>query len=591
MRILGIHDGHGSSAALLEDGVLRKVVEEERFTRIKADSGFPKQAVDYLVDHYPGELKKLDYVAIASSNHDFSLFATKRYPRFDVKEFLTEEERYWIPTLLEGKELNYVEVMKDYVDFNLSHYPLKSIKDPNDANAIRRLRRDYVGEYLGMPKDKVIFVDHHTCHAHHAYFSSTLRGGVLVFTMDGSGDGTNATVHMVGEDGRLKCLYRTKCCNLGRIYQYITLLLGMKPAEHEYKVMGLAAYAKERHIEEPLKVFKQTYFVDGLEFRARIPIKNHYQYFKQRLEGYRFDAIAGALQRYLEDLLAEWIGNWLRHMGLRNVVFSGGVGLNIKANKRVSEIPEVDDMFVCMAGGDESISIGAAQCLYAKQADPQGLRPILTPYLGPGFDHSDLRTALTHPMIKKQYETIGEVDFDDVAAILAEGKVVSILMGDMEFGPRALGNRSLLADPRNPQVIKVINATIKNRDFWMPFTPSILAERAADYLVNPKGLLSPFMTMAFDSTELGRRDLAAAIHAGDMTVRPQIVTAEAAPLYWALIKAFERRTGVGGVLNTSLNIHGKPIVRTPMDLVNEVLSNQTVTLDYILLEKTLLRRV
>jgi carbamoyltransferase len=273
----------------------------------------------------PAFFSQLDYVAIPSFQVEYNLLATKRYPKFSVRDFLLENDRFWIPVLDEGKKINYVDAMAEYIDFDICHYPLAKINNLEDYEEVRELRGSFIAEYIGASREKVIFVDHHTCHAHHAYFSSPLRGeDVLVLTMDGFGDGCNATVHTVDEEGRLKCQYQTNQCRVGTIYQFITMLLGMKPAEHEFKVMGLAAYAKEKYFSEVVGIFQETYYVDGLEFKSRIPIGNHYEYFKKRLEGYRFDAIAGGLQRYVEGLVVEWIQNWLRHTRKKRIVFSGG---------------------------------------------------------------------------------------------------------------------------------------------------------------------------------------------------------------------------------------------------------------------------
>lgn len=188
------------------------------------------------------------------------------------------------------------------------------------------------------------------------------------------------------------------------------------------------------------------------------------------------------------------------------------MSLNIKLNKRIQELSQVDDLFICMAGGDESLCIGAAQYLYSQQAHPSNLQALATPYLGPGYKKEELSCFFDDPFIKQNYEIFERVDYEQLAEILAGGDVIALFTKQMEFGPRALGHRSIIADPRNIKVVKIINSAIKNRDFWMPFTPSILEERAEDYLVNPKNLAAPYMTIAFDSTKLGRRDLAAAVH-------------------------------------------------------------------------------
>lgn len=591
MIIIGLHDGHGASACILKNGLPVVAIEEERLTREKGCSGYPKLAVEWLKSNYPDEMNAIDAVAVATKHHDFSFFATKRYPRYSIQDFLDEERLFWVPTLCRDERLNYLEVMSHKVDLQHDHYPLMTIKDRKNKSEIQNMRAHFISEDLCIQEKKIIFVDHHTCHAHHAYFSSPLRNNCLIITMDGSGDGLNCTVSDIGSGGGLRKLYSTDLCNIGRVYQFITLLSGMKPAEHEYKVMGLAAYTKDQYISGPLEVFRQTYFVDGLNFKINNPIKNHYQYFRKRLEGFRFDAIAGALQKWTEELLSQFVENWVEETGHRNVVFSGGVALNIKACKRLSELNCVDDIFVSLAGGDESTSIGAAQYVYCQRNNPDDLVQITFPYLSAGYTDKDVEEALSHSFVKENFLITKEVSNHDIAKILSNGYVVGLIYGKMEFGPRALGHRSLLADPRSKNVVAKINETIKNRDFWMPFTPSILEEYADKYLINPKKLKSPYMTMAFDTTTQAKIDLAAAIHAYDETVRPQIVTKEYSPNYYLLLKAFEKETGVGGLLNTSFNIHGKPIVHKPIDIIEEVLMHDLVDLKYVVIDNILLTKI
>ena len=403
MNILGIHDGHGASAALLVDGIVKVVIEEERLVREKNCSGYPKKAVEYLKSVYPAEMNSLDGVAVATKHHDFSLYATKRYPRFGIADWLYEERCYWKPLLVDNKKLNYLDVMAHKVDLDGDWYPLRDVVDPTDRAEIQQMRRTYIANDLGFSEDALEFVDHHTCHAHHAYFSSPIRQNAMIVTIDGAGDFLNCTVNRVGKDGRIENLYRTGLCNIGRVYQYVTQLLGMKPAEHEYKVMGLAAYAKEHYIKEPLEIFEDTYYVDGLQFKIDNPIKNHYQYFKEKLEGYRFDAIAGALQRWTENLLCNFIANWVKETGLKNIVFSGGVALNIKASKRLSELECVDDIFVSMASGDESISLGAAQYLWKHKGLATALEPVGVPFLSAGYSSDDIEAAIHHPYVSENY--------------------------------------------------------------------------------------------------------------------------------------------------------------------------------------------
>jgi len=585
MIILGLFDNHNAGVALLVDGEIIAVAEEERFTRVKMDTGFPKNAIDELRKEYPDLMNKIDYVAVGSTDLSFRDFATKRYPNFTVKDFLIEEKRYWYPKL-QGENPDYLEVMSEYVDYDLSHYPLKSILNKKDPKELRVIRRDFISDYLNISSEKINFIDHHTAHAHHAYYSSPIREKTLIFTMDGWGDNTNATVS-IEDNGDLRCLYRTNDFNVGRIYHFVTLLLGMMPAQHEYKVMGLAAYAKEHYIVEPLKVFQKILCVEGLEVKKLVDIENHYQYFKTELEGYRFDAIAGALQSFSEDIMVQWVSNWIEHTGISTVVMSGGVSLNIKASKKISELKNLSKLHISPGAGDESICIGAAQVEWKKHNDSNFLKPISSPYLGLGYNQIDVDLMINHPFVKDNYNCKRDVTKIEIAQLLAQGEIIMYMQGRMEFGPRALGHRSILASPQDASVVQKINTIIKNRDFWMPFTPSILAEKSDEYLINPKKISADYMTMAFDSTDKAKKDLVAAIHQTDSTLRAQLVSKEFSPLYHEVLTEFYKITGIAGLLNTSLNIHGKPIVHKPIDIVNEILTNKIVKMDYIVVDNIL----
>jgi carbamoyltransferase len=239
--------------------------------------------------------------------------------------------------------------------------------------------------------------------------------------------------------------------------------------------------------------------------------------------------------------------------------------MNIKALMHVAEMTEVEKLWVGPSVADESLAIGA--CFHAALEKNPGSNVSLLEnvYLGPECDAASIERLLSENGVSSRYTVLPAQGPREIAALLARGKVIGRVAGRMEFGARALGNRSILADPRSPSMIRVINDKIKNRDFWMPFAPAILEERAGDYLLNPKELRSPYMALSFHSTELARKHLAAALHPADFTLRPQIVEQRSNPGYHAILCEFEKATGVGGLLNTSFNLHGSPIVRTPRD--------------------------
>jgi carbamoyltransferase len=290
-----------------------------------------------------------------------------------------------------------------------------------------------------------------------------------------------------------------------------------------------------------------------------------YRFLQRLLEGRRFDAIAGGVQQFTEHVLATWVQRCVRTTGIRRVAVSGGTFMNVKASKVLAELREVDELFVYPSPGDESNAMGAAYAVYARHAGVAKMGPLGDVYWGPGFGDDEARRALEGfrfsapvrwtrpPCIERR-----------VAELLAEGTVVARMCGRDEFGARALGNRSILANPSRPDVVRRINEAIKARDFWMPFAPALLEHRAADYLVKPKPMRSPHMMLSFDTTDRAA-EIAAAIHPCDRTARPQEVSAASNPRFHRLLVEFERLTGIGGVLNTSFNLHGFPIVSTPED--------------------------
>jgi carbamoyltransferase len=548
-------------------------VSEERFSRIKNDDSFPARAIKFCLEEGGISPEELDGVAIASFEAPFDKILL-RQSTWTVDDYLREQYFRWYPYFY-GEQSEIKELLEIFPDkINLNFYPSEYWKE-NYLKGDQQLkfckdREKIVADFLGIERDKVYRIEHHRCHAAYAYYSSSFREKeILVFTIDGYGDGLNATIGIYDRTGYYKRIYETGECNIGRIYRYMTLLLGMKPNEHEYKVMGLAPYGKEKYGKKALKVFRSTLYVDGIKFKWNIKPKDSYFWFKERLEGVRFDNIAWGLQTWTEELLTTWIKNAVNKFGIRSVVISGGVAMNIKAMGKIAMMPEVEELFVGGSGSDESMAISAGICLaedLSEQWDAREVFPIENLYLGPRAKKEDELKAIKK-LDRQRYRILEYPGSEFIANLLAKGKILARCSDRMEFGQRALGNRSILADPIDLRVKERINAAIKNRDFWMPFAPVIMDKFVSKYLKNHKNIQSPYMTIGFDTTTEGYDAMIAACHPADKTARPQILTKEMNPQLYEILEEFSNLTGRGALLNTSFNLHGYPIVNTPEDAI------------------------
>ena len=283
--------------------------------------------------------------------------------------------------------------------------------------------------------------------------------------------------------------------------------------------------------------------------------------------------MAGAAQQIVEDTLLKWARLMRARYGGERLALGGGVFMNVKANMLLAGEDWVRDLFVFPSCGDESNAIGAAYLGYVALCERAGLAakpaPFGPAYLGPSIDDAEVEALIRARDLAGRHRVSEPERMEErIADLLVSDGVVARCAGRMEFGARALGNRSILANPSDQRVVRVINHMIKNRDFWMPFAPSILREREGDYLVNPKGLASPYMMLAFPTNPKRRDEIVAALHPHDFTARAHIVDEGWNPGYHRVIREFERRTGIGAVLNTSFNLHGEPLVGSPADAVD-----------------------
>ncbi|MCX5829746.1 MAG: carbamoyltransferase [Deltaproteobacteria bacterium] len=568
MIILGISDPHEAAACLFVDGTLVAACAEERLTRFKCDMGYPRRAVEFCLAFAGLKGTEVDAVAFATLYSPAAHIRIKREASFSIQDWVDEQNLYW-KRRLAGESVSYHEIFSNNPRYiHDQHYDFSRVFDEKgnvDHDEFRKVRAEAIAQHLNISLDRIHFIPHEECHSHYGYYGAPIRDKALVFTCEGEGDYSNATVSIADADG-IREICNTKENHLAHFYRYITLLLGMKPNQHEYKVMGLAPYSSAYEKNRSLSVFQDLLQVKEGNLVVNRKIPDSYFHFIQAFQGHRFDGIAAALQEYLESCLKEWVLFHIKKTNIRNIVFSGGVAQNIKAMKAIKDMAEVESVHVNPISGDGSLAIGAGYRLLRKFHPDVTPHPINNIYLGLSFGKGDVEMAMAGFDVARKYKVIETPAVHDIAVALKDNLILARCTGRMEFGQRALGNRSILANPSYFGNVQKINRQIKRRDFWMPFTPTILEHRAGDYLVSP--LKSPFMTMAFDSTELARKDLAAAIHPADFTVRPQVLEREANPPYFDLIEEFERLTGIGALLNTSFNLHGEPVVCSPEDALH-----------------------
>jgi carbamoyltransferase len=536
---------------LFEDGKTIFTAQEERFTKVKNFFGFPMKTLRHAMENYDLTPESVDYVA----------FHGKHMAKpFDVKELRTvfkAQQQKKLRSLLRimGRET-----------------PLYTYyKSKRREERLKPLRK------LGFSDKQFDFVDHHLCHASSAYYGSPWWKGdekILVLTLDGGGDKLCATVN-IGQAGEIERIAETQDSDsLGNIYSRTTFMLGFTPWEHEYKLMGMAPYVIEKHAKPCFDVFNNYLRLDPknkLVFKRRItePTKLIYKRLKEDLEFQRFDSICRGLQDFTEDLIVRWVKAAVAKTGVHKIALGGGVFMNVKTNKRIMELPEIEDIFIFPSCGDETNIFGAAWCFYAKDKREHNEKLDIEP-LGSLFFGSEITNKMAENEIRK-YAKKHKIDFEErsdiaeyIGELLVKNEVVARASGRMEFGARALGNRSILSNASDLKNVQLINMMIKKRDFWMPFAPVIMKEREEDYLVNPKEIPAPYMILSFDTKDK-RNDIIGAIHQADHTARPQVIERGWNEEYYDILKSFENETGIGGIMNTSFNLHGYPIVNDAKD--------------------------
>jgi carbamoyltransferase len=532
---------HDSSACIARDGELLFAVAEERISRIKHDAGFPHNAIRACLNFAGVRPDQLDAVCAGwPAPHQMLLS--------DLKSFAKGQFPLNFENLLNVTR-SYASMAHQNGGFNRFTY------------------------HFGPTKAQIRFVDHHLAHAISAYsYGGFDKAAVVV--MDGRGAWEASSIWS-GHDGRLDHVLTIPWPNsLGLFYAQFTQYLGFVPNSDEWKVMGLAPYGSPGvNLSEFISLNQETYRVNAPLLFER---SNGTSAIAKRLGPERtpeseiddsFKNIAFAVQDACEAAMLALVKLATKKTGCRNVCLAGGVALNSKANGKIQASGIVDHIFVQPAASDDGVALGAVFAPYLDGGGRLPMKPLRHVYLGPEYSDPDIEKAL-------QTYKLRAAKLNDVAAttaeLLANGKIIGWFQGRMEFGPRALGHRSILADPRDPEMNAKVNNAVKFREWWRPFAPSLLKEVAGEYLEHACD--SPFMILT-NPVRPEKRDVIPSVTHVDGSARPQTVEKEISPLYWNLINEFGKRTGVPVLMNTSFNLRGEAIVNTPTDAIRTFFSS------------------
>ena len=583
--ILGINWEQNSSAALMINGKIVSAISEERFSRKKNDERYPKNAIDYILKCH--NIKKNEITNVCFISHYWSptYSLIRHYTSFSIQDYIKEQNKYWYKKIYNKKKISFLKLFKNKIDLN--QFPgkkfwknvIKKIK-LNDHSSNKKLktigqqiRKEVVVKHLGIGLDKIKFLDHSFGHIAYAYCSGKFYGkNSYVASIDAFGDFVNYSAYNFKKSNKNQIIYNKIISGqnsiIARLYRYTTLLLNMKPNEHEYKVMGLAPYCKPKYLKNLFNELRKLQTVKKKVFYDLKFPKDFYFYFKKLYNGYRFDTIAGALQKYTEFLLTKWISNIINTNKTKNLCLAGGVAMNVKANLEISKLDCVGEMYVPPTPDDTSQSIGACYAFCLKS----GIKsyPLENAYLGYEINKEKIDKIITRKNFKINFSIIKKNIIHHVVKMLLKNKIIGICRGKAEFGARSLGNRSIICNPINVDNIRKINETIKNRDFWMPFASSVIDKYAQKYFdidtANKKN--HKYMTNCVNTVKKNREKIAAAIHPYDKTCRPQILFKEDNPFFYNLIDEFGKKSGTYALLNTSLNTHGNPIINNEIEAID-----------------------
>jgi len=574
MYILGINAYHAdSSAAILVDGKLLAATEEERFTRVKHWAGFPAKAIQFCLDEAGITLDQVDHIAIGR----------------DPKAKFNKKLLYLLKNPSGG-----FEMVK------------KRFQNTKEVSSLEHEFEKMSGIPAEKIRPKIHNVEHHRSHLASAFFASPFEEAALL-SIDGSGDFTTTMIG-TGKGNKIEVLDSVDFpVSVGSFYTAFTQFLGFPYYGDEYKVMGLAPYGEPKYVDKLRDVIQFTpdglftwnskYFKSAKDvvvtYDNNIPFVGtlytsylEEKFGKARAKGeeltqYHKD-IAASVQRFTEELIFHIVNHLQKRTGLKNLCVAGGVAQNSVANGKILKNSDFDNLYIPSAGHDAGISMGCAYYVYNQILDMPRAQPIYSAYTGSRFTNEQIEQYLKERNI--QYRRYSDEElYEKVADRLVDSGVIGWFQGRAEFGPRALGGRSILADPRRNDAKDLLNAKIKRRESFRPFAPSILKEFVPEYFELTDEV--PFMEKVFPIKKEKHSVIPAVTHA-DGTGRLQSVDKNVSPRYYNLIEAFRKRTGVPILLNTSFN-ENEPIVNSPAEALDCFLRTK---MDMLVMENCVIER-
>jgi len=553
MYILTLHEDSNANATLFYNDNILFSIAEERITRKKHQGGFPRKSLELILKKYGISLNDIALIICGNKYHPMPRILGKRFPSFE-HTFLSPEQKISL------------------------YYQHALFKNSFLRAQIERLNKAILKGKFGKT---VSITHHHTAHAYSAYITSGFDQAITI-TTDNYGDGCSSAVFVCG-NGKCHLLRSSSALNSpGQYYGELAQFLGFHPLMAG-KMTGLAAYGNPDiaydHIKRlfSLTEDKKDFVLPCLFF------KNKNQNIFKSLEKYAREDIAAAAQKRFEEIMLEYIKNAVSESGIKNIALAGGIYANVLLNQKISELDIVDKIFIHPGMSDQGISMGVG---LAYLAENKGLKPFKFKniYFGPGYKNDDIEHALKHNNIS--YEHYNDIE-TKVARLLSQSKVIARFSGNLEYGPRALGNRSILYQTTDKSVNDWLNKKLHRSEF-MPFAPVTLHEYADQCYLNLKKAeyAAKFMTISFNCTEWMKKISPGVVHI-DGTARPQILSEEDNPGYYKILKEYHKITGIPSLINTSFNMHEEPIVCSPEDALKAFKASG---IDYLAMGDYLIRQ-